>query len=204
MKYINNGSFHYIVTGCLHGCWEQLYLEASQIEKDKGICLSAIFVCGDSKTARTKEDLTSLACPPRYRTMGSFHKYSDGTQVAPYLTILISGNHECSEFLLQTTYGGWIAPNIYYLGFSGSVILMKEVRKGKDVVSVDFLRVSGISGIGHSILSSPHKESVPLRGVSQLKGVYQHRKLDTDMMCCMYSKLNEWSDDESSLDNPLF
>jgi len=32
------------------------------------------------------------------------------------LTIFIGGNHEASNYLQELPYGGWVAPNIYYLG----------------------------------------------------------------------------------------
>lgn len=32
------------------------------------------------------------------------------------LTVFIGGNHEASNHLQELPYGGWVAPNIYYLG----------------------------------------------------------------------------------------
>lgn len=89
--------------------------------------------------------------------MNSFHKYYSGEKVAPFLTIFIGGNHEASNHLKelyvhpQTTEGvipdhnlalikhdrangGWVCPNIYYLGHSG-------------VVNYGGLRIAGLSGI---------------------------------------------------------
>jgi len=54
--------------------------------------------------------------------------------VAPILTIFIGGNHEASNHLQEITYGGWAAPNIYYMGLAG-------------VVNVGGIRIGGISGI---------------------------------------------------------
>lgn len=50
---------------------------------------------------------TTLLLPSRY--------YS-GEKKAPVLTIFIGGNHEASNHLQELPYGGWVAPNIYYLG----------------------------------------------------------------------------------------
>lgn len=36
--------------------------------------------------------------------------------MAPVLTIFIGGNHEASNYLQELPYGGWVAPNIYYMG----------------------------------------------------------------------------------------
>lgn len=48
-------------------------------------------------------------------TMG-FPRYYSGEKKAPVLTIFIGGNHEASNHLQELPYGGWVAPNIYYLG----------------------------------------------------------------------------------------
>lgn len=70
--------------------------------------------------------------------MGDFHKYYTGELVAPYLTVFIGGNHEASTLLRDLYWGGWVAPNIYYLGAS-SVI---QARKGDQI-----LRIASVSGI---------------------------------------------------------
>jgi lariat debranching enzyme len=66
--------------------------------------------------------------------MGDFYKYYTGELVAPILTVCVGGNHEAVGYLHELRYGGWLAPNIYFLGSSG-------------VVKVGNLRVGGISGI---------------------------------------------------------
>jgi len=43
-------------------------------------------------------------------------RYYSGEKTAPVLTIFIGGNHEASNYLQELPYGGWVAPNIYYLG----------------------------------------------------------------------------------------
>lgn len=82
--------------------------------------------------------METLACPPKFKHMGDFHKYYNKEIPVPVLTIFIGGNHEASVFLRDLYYGGWVAPNIYYLGSSGSVL----IRKG-----TYFTRISGVSGI---------------------------------------------------------
>jgi len=44
------------------------------------------------------------------------YRYYSGEKKAPVLTIFIGGNHEASNYLQELPYGGWVAPNIYYLG----------------------------------------------------------------------------------------
>lgn len=46
----------------------------------------------------------------------------------------VGGNHEASNHLWELYYGGWVAPNIYYLGHAG-------------VVNFAGLRIGGLSGI---------------------------------------------------------
>jgi lariat debranching enzyme len=90
-----------------------------------------------------------MACPAKYLQMGTFYKYYTGEKKAPCLTIVIGGNHEASshfrELFLNKIYiyflryfGGWVAPNIYFLGYSGCI----KIKKGDTV-----FRVGGISGI---------------------------------------------------------
>lgn len=58
-----------------------------------------------------------------------FFRYYSGEKVAPVLTIFIGGNHEASNYLQELPYGGWVAPNIYYLGRAG-VIQFGNLRIG--------------------------------------------------------------------------
>ena len=48
-------------------------------------------------------------------------RYYTGAAVAPVLTLFVGGNHEASNYLRELHYGGWVAPNIYYMGSSGVV-----------------------------------------------------------------------------------
>lgn len=44
------------------------------------------------------------------------NRYYSGEKKAPILTIFVGGNHEASNYLQELPYGGWVAPNIYYMG----------------------------------------------------------------------------------------
>lgn len=99
-----------------------------------------------------------MACPDKYKSMCSFYKYYSGEAIAPVLTIFIGGNHEASNYLQELAYGGWVAPNIYYLGYAG-------------VVEVNGVRIGGLSGIykGHDYLYGhyefpPYDESTSRQG----------------------------------------
>jgi lariat debranching enzyme len=71
------------------------------------------------------------------------------------LTIVIGGNHEASHHMRELNFGGWLAPNLYYLGAAGAVNLKpnfakleKEIGKlpeGTEANSI--MRILGISGI---------------------------------------------------------
>ena len=50
------------------------------------------------------------------------------------LVSAVGGNHEAANHLWELYYGGWVAPNIYYLGAAG-------------VVRFGGLRIAGLSGI---------------------------------------------------------
>lgn len=50
-------------------------------------------------------------------------RYYSGEKMAPVLTIFIGGNHEASNHLQELPYGGWVAPNIYFLGRARKYLL---------------------------------------------------------------------------------
>ena len=106
-----------------------------------------------------------MAVPRKYRELGDFHSYYSGERTAPYLTIFIGGNHEASNHLFDLYYGGWVAPNIYYLGAA-------------NVVRYGPLRVSGLSGIwkGYNY-RNPHYEQVPY-SEDDKRSVYHVREID--------------------------
>lgn len=92
-------------------------------------------------------------------------RYYSGEKKAPVLTIFIGGNHEASNYLQEFPYGGWVAPNIYYLGYAG-------------VVRFGGLRIGGLSGIykGPDYLKG-HYEKPPYTGES-VRSVYHVRNLE--------------------------
>lgn len=121
------GSLKIAVEGCCHGELDKIY----QALPDH---VDLLLICGDFQAIRNKVDLKSISVPEKYKKLGDFHEYYSGKKVAPVLTIFIGGNHESSSYLKELKYGGWVAPNIYYLGEFGCVWF-----RG--------LQISGISGI---------------------------------------------------------
>lgn len=89
-------------------------------------------------------------------------RYYSGEKPVPMLTIVIGGNHEASNYFQELPYGGWIAPNIYYLGYAG-------------VVSYNGFRIAGISGIYKRYdYFKGHFEFPPYNN-STLRSVYHYR-----------------------------
>lgn len=81
------------------------------------------------------------------------------------MTIFIGGNHEASNHLQELPYGGWVAPNIYYIGYAG-------------VININGIRIGGISGIykGNDYLKgrfefSPYTDST-------MRSVYHVRQFE--------------------------
>jgi len=109
--------------------------------------------------------MTVMSVPAKYRELGDFHEYYSGARTAPYLTVFVGGNHEASSHLWELYYGGWVAPNIYYLG-AGNVL-----RLGP-------LRIAGMSGIwkGHDY-RKPHHERLPFNQ-DYVKSFYHVREID--------------------------
>lgn len=93
-------------------------------------------------------------------------RYYSGEKVAPILTIFIGGNHEASNYLQELPYGGWVAPNIYYLGYAG-------------VVTYKGIRIGGLSGIYKSFdYYKGHFEKPPYTD-NTIRSVYHYRQLET-------------------------
>ncbi|KAK2195553.1 bifunctional Metallo-dependent phosphatase-like/Lariat debranching enzyme [Babesia duncani] len=122
------------IQGCCHGELDKIYeaIKADEVTKKRKVDL--LLCCGDFQAIRNNQDLNELTCKWRYRKYKDFKDYYNGEKVAPVLTIFVGGNHEAPELLRHLYFGGWVAPNIYYLGHSG-------------VINISGLRIAGISGI---------------------------------------------------------
>jgi lariat debranching enzyme len=120
--------------GCTHGELDAIYNAIQNIEKEQNITVDLLICCGDFEACRNQCDLDCLAGPAHYHYLKDFHHYYAGVKTAPKLTIFVGGNHEATNHLRELYYGGWVAPNIYFLGYSG-------------VVNYGGLRIAGFSGI---------------------------------------------------------
>jgi lariat debranching enzyme len=124
------------VVGCTHGELDAIYDHVKKLNRSASAPdrVQLILCCGDFESLRNAHDLSCKACPPKYRHMNNFPEYYTGKKKAPILTVFIGGNHEASNYLRELFYGGWVAPNIFYLGTAG-------------VINVAGLRIAGLSGI---------------------------------------------------------
>ncbi|EZG46243.1 putative lariat debranching enzyme [Gregarina niphandrodes] len=131
--------------GCVHGDLSRCYgaLGASEVD--------CVVWSGDVQCLRSEADFSSLACPDKYKALKDFQAYYQLRKAAPVLTVFVGGNHENSNLLNALPYGGWVAPNIYYMGRSGCVSIRKGAASGRDGAQScggeTLLRLAGLSGI---------------------------------------------------------
>ncbi|TRY91834.1 hypothetical protein DNTS_027189 [Danionella cerebrum] len=153
------------VEGCCHGELDKIYESISYLENKDGVKVDLLLCCGDFQAVRNEGDMKCMAVPAKYRQMQTFYKYYSGEKKAPVLTIFIGGNHEASNHLQELPYGGWVAPNIYYLGYAG-IIRFKGVRIG------------GLSGIYKSHDYKKGHFEFPPYSPDTLRSVYHIRNID--------------------------
>ncbi|CAI5440011.1 unnamed protein product [Caenorhabditis angaria] len=109
------------VAGCSHGELEKIYEVVQLLEQQSSAKIDLLICCGDFQSVRNYGDLHHMHVNEKHRHLMTFYKYYSGELVAPYLTLFIGGNHEASGFLTELPNGGWVAPNIYYMGFANVV-----------------------------------------------------------------------------------
>lgn len=127
----------FAVFGDIHGRQDAMYEYALSWEKRNRKKLDAILQVGDFETIRHEEDLGSFFAPARYQFVKDFAGYYTGSKKAPIFTVFIGGNHEAWKSLEKHRQGGFVVPNIYYLGRSG-------------VVCISGINVGGLTGIYNS------------------------------------------------------
>ncbi|ODQ82554.1 hypothetical protein BABINDRAFT_29256, partial [Babjeviella inositovora NRRL Y-12698] len=152
---------HIAVNGCCHGELGQIYAEVMRRPQR----VELLVICGDFQALRNRADLASMAVPDKYKQEGDFYQYYDGTLMAPIPTILIGGNHESSRFLKELPHGGWVAPNIYYMGYT-------------NVVWYRGVRIGGISGIFNEHNFMADRDISQRFSPRELRSVYHVRRSD--------------------------
>ncbi|XP_059075892.1 lariat debranching enzyme isoform X2 [Cryptomeria japonica] len=153
------------VEGCAHGDLDNIYASLQHLEESENIKIDLLICCGDFQAVRNENDLESMACPVKYRTMNTFWKYYSGEEVAPVPTLFVGGNHEASNYLWELYYGGWVAPKIFFMGFAG-------------VIKFGSVRIGGLSGIFNARdYYSGHYERAPYNN-SDIRSIYHVREYD--------------------------
>ncbi len=156
------------VEGCCHGELDKIYDTIRKLEQESGQKVDLLICCGDFQATRNLADLKCMAVPDKYKEMCSFYRYYSGEKRAHVPTIFVGGNHEASNYLQELPYGGWVAPDIYYMGYAGVLRLGGEGG----------FRVAGLSGIfkGHDYLKGRHER--PPYGPDTMRSAYHVRNLD--------------------------
>ncbi|KZV99020.1 DBR1-domain-containing protein [Exidia glandulosa HHB12029] len=153
------------VEGCCHGELDATYNYLAEMERRNKYKIDLLIICGDFQAVRNYLDLECMSVPQKYKRDGDFSKYYMSQKRAPVPTLVIGGNHEASNYMWELYHGGWLAPNIYYLGGSGCI-------------QVNGLRIAGASGIysdAHYRLG--HYETLPYNS-SALRSAYHTREYD--------------------------
>lgn len=111
--------------------------------------LSFVLQVGDFEPHRHEADLQTMDAPTKYRKLGSFSDFYNGSAVFPYPVWFIGGNHEPYGFLDTIPSKTKIVSNCYYLGRVGMVELAG-------------LKIIGLSGIykGHLFANRPPIEEI--------------------------------------------
>ncbi|KAJ5083442.1 Lariat debranching enzyme [Penicillium angulare] len=152
--------------GCGHGALNEIYdrVEVQRAQKNWE-AVDCVIIGGDFQSLRNANDATCISVPSKYKTIGDFHEYYSGQRVAPVLTIFCGGNHEAGNYLFELYYGGWVAPNIYYLGAA-------------NVLRLGSLRISGMSGIWKGYdYRKQHHERLPFNH-EDIQSIYHIREMD--------------------------
>ncbi|CAJ0593293.1 unnamed protein product [Cylicocyclus nassatus] len=154
------------VAGCAHGEMDKIYEVLAEIEQEKGYKFDLLICCGDYQSVRNYGDLHHMHVNEKYRSIQTFYKYYSGEKTAPILTIFVGGNHEASGYLAELPNGGWVAPNIYYMGFA-------------NVIRFAGLRIAGLSGIYNGReFNRGHYERPPYKDRSDIVSSYHVRNID--------------------------
>lgn len=162
------------VNGCCHGELDALYSKIFEFQRTTGEVVDLLVCCGDFEAMRNERDLLCMACPSKFRHLVDFHKYFSREKTAPILTVVIGGNHEASNVMQELYYGGWLAPNIFYLGAAGAVRVGRSLENS--------IRIAGVSGIYDHRDAFRGYFELPPYDESSIRTVYHTRRFEIDKL----------------------
>ncbi|KAJ7856658.1 lariat debranching enzyme, C-terminal domain-containing protein [Mycena olivaceomarginata] len=141
------------VEGCCHGELETIYREIKSLENRHKYNVDLLLICGDFQAIRNHQDMQCMAVPDKYKQLG-------GPRINMW----------------ELYHGGWLAPNIYYLGEAGCV-------------RVNGLRIAGASGIFKSHdFTLGHFEKMPYDR-SMVRSIYHIREYAVRKLSLLSSPL---------------
>ncbi|KKK12404.1 hypothetical protein ARAM_002341 [Aspergillus rambellii] len=178
MSSSNSSSIRIAVEGCGHGCLHDIYASVEKAAALKGWDgVDLLIIGGDFQAVRNSNDMACMSVPQKYKELGDFHEYYSGKRTAPYLTIFIAGNHEASSHLFELYYGGWAAPNIYFMGAA-------------NVLRCGPVRIAAMSGIWKGYdYRKPHFERIPYNR-DDIHSIYHIRELDVRKLLQIRSQVD--------------
>ncbi|GAB67660.1 Ser/Thr protein phosphatase family protein [Plasmodium cynomolgi strain B] len=166
------------VVGCTHGELNFIYATIEKLEKDNNFKVDLLICCGDFECVRYGVDNDCLNVPNKYKKEeNDFRDYFTGKKKAKVLTIFIGGNHEAVNVLKQLYYGGWVAPNIYFLGYS-------------NVHNINDFRICSLSGIYKKYnFYKKYNEHYPYDEISKVSS-YHIRKYEIEKLKLVKEKID--------------
>jgi len=117
------------IFGDVHGHWSGFREEVLRLALEAPLDL--VLQVGDAQPIRDDVDLAFMPVPEQYRHLGSYAKIQEPW---PVPTLFIGGNHEPWNRLAVLPDGGFLQPNLEYLGRAGQR-------------SFGTLSVAGLSGV---------------------------------------------------------
>lgn len=124
----------FAAVGDVHGQMHAMVRLLQKIEQRLGRALDFVLQVGDFEPHRHADDLATMAAPQKYRKLGDFSAFHEGSARFPWPVCFIGGNHEPYGFLDRMPQGGPVAERCTYLGRAGAIDLAG-------------MRVVGLSGI---------------------------------------------------------
>ncbi|CAA9989930.1 RNA lariat debranching enzyme, putative [Plasmodium knowlesi strain H] len=166
------------VVGCTHGELNFIYATIEKLEQDNNFKVDLLICCGDFECVRYGVDNDCLNVPNKYKKEeNDFRDYFTGKKKAKVLTIFIGGNHEAVNVLKQLYYGGWVAPNIYFLGYS-------------NIHNINDFRICSLSGIYKKYnFYKRYNEHYPYDEISKVSS-YHIRKYEIEKLKLVKDKVD--------------